>query len=212
MRIFAWIGVLTLILAVSAGCVKMPPANSTSDFSSDETTNNTIASAGVMLTDEELEDRTLYLFDIYVFPVPWWTCSGFSSLIVNEFVDPLENTPEGTAFHPVARFDSIAEMKRATEQVVTKAYAEKNLYPNLDTYHQFLERDGKLYTNTEMGGGLTAFKPISAKVLTKTEQEAILSVLFKEPYGERETHEITLEKENGTWKLNNYPYYEFIPE
>jgi len=165
-----------------------------------------------LLTDEELVDRTLYLFDIYVFPVSWWTCSGFSSLIVNEFVDPLENTSEGTAFHPVTRFNSIDEMKRATEQVVTKEYAEKNLYPNLNTYNQFLERDGKLYTNTEIGGGGTLFKPVSAKVTSKAKNEVILSVMFEEPYGEQETHEITLKNENGVWKLNNYPYYSFTPD
>lgn len=40
-------------------------------------------------------------------------------------VAPLEDTPEGTKFYRVLRFDSIADMKRATEQVMTKDFAEK---------------------------------------------------------------------------------------
>ena len=156
--------------------------------------------------DEVLIDRTLYLFDIYVLPVSWWTGSGIFQLNINEVSDPLENTPEGTEFHQVHRFDSIDEMKRATEQVFTREYAEKNLYPNLEKYKQFLERDGKLYINTEIGAGSTLFAPISAKVLSKAEDEAVLSVTFEEPYGRQEIHEIVLKKEKDSWKLNNYPY------
>ena len=163
----------------------------------------------LLLTDEELINRTLYLFDYYVLPIDWWTGAGTFKLNVNEFGDPLENTPEGTAFHPVHRFNSIDEMKRATEQAVTMEYAEKNLYPNLDKHEQFLERDGNLYMNTEQGRGGYLFGPISAQVLSKTEDAAIMSVTFEEPYGEQEIHEIELKKENGVWKLNNYPYYEF---
>lgn len=159
-------------------------------------------------SDEDLVDRTLYLFDIYVFPVGWWIGANEDALCVKyyEGLEPLENTPEYTAFYQVLRFNSIDEMKRATEQVVTKDYAENNLYPFLEENRQFLERDGKLYINIEGGCGMPPFGPISATVLSKTKNEAELSVVFQAEPGEEEVHKIELKRESGTWKLNNYPF------
>lgn len=174
-----------------------------------QTVSNNDASADVM-TDEDLVDRTFYLLDGFVLPFSWYRGGDGSDLLnVNdsEGVEPLENTPEGTAFYQVLRFNSIKELKRATEQVVTKEYAEKYLYPDLVEYNLFLERDGKLYLNTEIGAGGTPFGPVEATVLSKTEDEAMLSVVFRDTLGEEEVHEIELKRENGIWKLNNYPYW-----
>lgn len=166
----------------------------------------TTVQADALPSDDMLVNRTLYLFDMYVLPVSWWRGAGSDSLCVNEFAEPLENTPEGTTFHPVTRFQSIDAMKRATEQVFTKAYAEENLYPFLEKRKQFLERDGKLYMNTSAGAGMPPWGPVAADVKTKSVNSAILSVTFQDPYLEEEIHDIGLKLEDGIWKLNDYPY------
>lgn len=164
------------------------------------------ASADVLLSDNILEERTLYLFDAFVLPIYWWAGAGSSLLDVNVYVEPLSDTPEGTAFYPVNRFDSIEEMKRATEQVVTKKYAQENLYPFLEKHHQFLERNNRLYINTNAGCGAPPFEPISASVNSKTENSAIITVVFRDNLNREETHKIELIKENDNWKLNSFPF------
>lgn len=176
---------------------------------SEEGLNVNAVSTDVLLTDEELIDRTLYLYDMYVLPVYWWTGAGSDLLAVweNESVEPLHSTPEGTTFYQIMRFNNIKEMKRATEQVVTRKYAEAYLYPLIEENQQFLEKDDKLYMNTSAGGGRSPLKPVSATVLSKTATNAELNVVFQEYYFEEvQMHKIELERENGIWKLNNTPY------
>lgn len=174
-----------------------------------EASSNNYVSSIVLLTDEELEDRLLYLLDSHILPVFWWTGASDSTLDINyrEDIEPLENTPENTEFYQVMRFYSIKEMKRATEQVVTKAYANKYLYPFLEKTNMFIERDGKLYRNQSMHPyGVAPYVPISATVLSKDENKAVLSLILRETYGKELVREIEMQRETGIWKLNNCPY------
>lgn len=213
-KLYAWLGVVAMILAVFTGCESAPPVNTENDFSMEiedgnEASSNNYVSSIVLLTDEELEDRLLYLLDSHILPVFWWTGASDSTLDINyrEDIEPLENTPENTEFYQVMRFYSIKEMKRATEQVVTKAYANKYLYPFLEKTNMFLERDGKLYRNQSMRPyGVAPYVPISATVLSKDENKAVLSLILRETYGKELVREIEMQRETGIWKLNNCPY------
>lgn len=196
-----------LLLSVTA-CTRISEQSNDGMSTSDKSVEDASVSSDVLLTDKELEDRMLYLIDPYILPVYWYTGDGSERLDVFEMehVKPLENTPKDTTFYEVLRFNSIEDMKQSTEQIVTKEFAEQNLYPLLEKHKQFLERNGKLYYNTSAGSGGPVSGPVKATVLSKTENDAILSVVFQDLDGAEEEHQIELKKESGTWKLNNYPY------
>lgn len=155
------------------------------------------------ITDEELCERALYLLDPYVLPVAWWTGGGYSSLSVFSAPDNIIQNENGT-YCRVFRFDSIQEMKQMTEQVVTKAYAEKYLYPHEKDY--FLEQEGNLYLSTAAFCGEWMFTAQSASVVSKTSTVAELSVTFENLYEEKFSFPIFLQLEEHTWKLANTPY------
>ena len=145
------VGLVLCLLCCGCASNSSILVKSSSDITVSVGTESEAASA---ITDEALVDRTLYLLGHYIFPGYWYTGDGCDLLYVNEVgMEPLENTPEYTKFFRVLRFDSIKEMKQATEQIVTKEFAENKLYPLLEENGQFLERDGKLYFNTEIGRG-----------------------------------------------------------
>lgn len=172
-----------------------------------ETESSSVTPSTSLISDEELINRVLYLLEPFTDPVGWYTAAGDTVLNVWEAgVAPLEDTPEGTKFYRVLRFDSIADMKRATEQVMTKEFAEKNLYPLLDKYNQFLERDNMLYRNTLIRNEAWTFKANSATVVSKSEDTAVLSVTFIDSYNKKEIRNIEMKFENQTWKLNSSPY------
>lgn len=159
--------------------------------------------ASPLITDEELCERALYLLDPYVLPVAWWTGGGYSSLSVFSAPDNIIQNENGT-YCRVFRFDSIQEMKQMTEQVVTKAYAEKHLYPHEKDY--FLEQEGNLYLSTAAFCGERMFTAQSASVISKTSTVAELSVTFENLYEEKFSFPIFLQLEEHTWKLANTPY------
>ena len=130
-------------------------------------------------SDEQLIPRLFSLYDYYIYPVPWFLGAGDDALGTLEIgYEPLPDTPEYTTFFEVSRFDSIDEMKRAVEQVVTQEFAENTLYPYLEK-GDFMERDGKLSRNTSLLGSGWGADPVSASVLSKSENNAVLSVEFR---------------------------------
>ena len=196
--------VMAAALVLLAGCQSGEPSSQTSSVEAD-------IAAEHLLSDEKLIDRALYLLEPSIHPISWWIGAGIISLEVweAEYVDPLEDTPEGSTFYQVLRFNSITEMKRATEQVMTKEYTQTNLYPFLEINKQFLERDGKLYFNTSGGCGMWPFRADSAKVLSKNSDTVLLSVTFIGGSGDEESvKEVEMKFEDQTWKLNSSPYTE----
>lgn len=155
-------------------------------------------------SDEQLISRLFSLYDYYIYPIPWFLGAGDDALGTLEVgYEPLPNTPEYTTFFEVSRFDSIDEMKRAVEQVVTQEFAENTLYPYLEK-GDFMERDGKLYRNTSLLGSGWGADPVSASVLSKSENNAVLSVEFQE-YDHIVTGDVQMTKENGIWKIASLP-------
>lgn len=204
-----YISILSIVVMsclISCGTNQTEVSSGMSEIN--EAESSSVKSSASLISDEELINRVLYLLEPFTHPVTWYTAAGDTELAVweAEYVDPLEDTPEGTKFYPVTRFDSIAEMKRATEQVMTKEFAEKNLYPLLDKYNQFLERDNMLYRNTLIGRGAWPFKADSATVVSKSEDTAVLSVTFIDFRKKEEVRNVEMKFENQTWKLNSSPY------
>lgn len=160
----------------------------------------------VLLSDKELEDRAIFLFDPYVLPVYWWTEANGMLLSINNHLWPIFDAPDYTPFYCIERFNSIEEMKRATEQVMTKKYARENLYPLLEENHHLQEKDGRLYIDIKGKNRPAFFKPVSSSVESKTKDNATLTVVFRDESDNEETHKIELVKENDNWKLNNFPF------
>lgn len=216
---FAFI-TLTMILITMVGCNNFTSSASqttTASEPSKQITNSQIDMSSIedndLMSDEELVERLLYLFNPYTLPVSWWIGAGESALDYQEFeyVEPIKVTSNGTEFYQVMRFNSIKEMKRATEQVVTEEYAQTYLYPFLEENGQFIEIEGKLYMENT-GAGIWPFVAVSATVLSKSEDSAMLSVVFLGPNNEESVRDVDMKKENQTWKLNNTPYVELPNE
>jgi len=118
-------------------------------------------------------------------------------------------------FHPVRRFNTLAEMKSATEQVFTQRFVEKYLYVVLDNSNtafntrMFCEFDGQLYFNSFGNGGWMQGLPVDGYVISKNEDNVLLAIVYELPsiradYTERETHYIRLVKEGGGWRLDSW--------
>ena len=156
--------------------------------------------------DQQLIDRTLYLLDPYILPVSWWTGAGYDFLYPADSFSGtmLQPEPDASAYFEVLRFCNMEEMKRVTEQIVTKAYAQDVLYPRGEAY--FLEQDGKLYVSAAACTGSWKFRPLSAQVLSKTECFAEMQVVLGTENGSQFTSTVYLQDEDQTWKLANTPF------
>lgn len=190
-----------LSLCLLAGC-----ATPKSSPVPDTETSETVVTSSI--SDKELENRVLYLLDPYILPVSWWTGSGFE-MLEPTYVKPskpLSVADKNNYYYESQRFHSLAEIKQIAERVVTKEYAEAVLYPEVEKKEYFLEDNGKLYFNALIGNTQHPLKPISATVLSKNENEALLSVNFRDGRSESVTYKVPMRKENHTWKLASTPY------
>lgn len=183
--------------------------NSTPYFESEWTSQWLEGKSEAQISDEELEKRAVSLLDYYVLPNYWWLVGGSAdtlfgdlSAYIYETVDLPVAGETKAAYCPLTRFESIEELKRSTEQIVTKEYAETNLYPWGDTRAMFIERNGRLYGNTyyEISPGIGDAK--SAELLERNGDTAILNVEF---YTIDATvyRQIEMKLEDGIWKLNS---------
>lgn len=156
-------------------------------------------------TDEELINRLTGLFDQYVYPVAWYMASGDTALGVSELGRPLESDDPNVTYFEVTRFSELWKMKRATEQVFTREYAERVLYPYLtEEKEDFIEYDGKLYRNTSIIGSGWYTDTDRMEVLHKDQTSAEIEVDFRY-IDEVTTGTVTMQKENGLWKIASLP-------
>ena len=160
--------------------------------------------------DEELLQNTLH-FLFYGDPVLWWL-RGWR-IDVDESVEPIKSN-EFEYFQPVGRFNSVAEMQATTERIVTRRFAEEHLYHVLDWDNSrlFAEFDGRLYINTFGGGGWRWEEATYGRIISISEYEAMLEVIYKWPLWvpiyidtRYSVYHVRLVKENGLWKIDTWP-------
>ena len=148
------------------------------------------------LSDEELAELAVHFSQFDVNPDVWW--------ILGRNIDvDLEAEPfDEEMFRPVGRFNSIAEMQEATEQIVSRRYAEEYLYILLDgPIRRFLERDGRLYFNTR-GEGIWRFAvAVEGDMISRNENEAIVAVVHHDPAGDFVSN-IRMIRERGGWRYD----------
>lgn len=128
--------------------------------------------------------------------------------------DDLERVSEAEsdgyyAVTETAKYKSISELKSAISNVFSEGYSEV-LYNTafngavlneIVIYAKFIEKDGRLYVNpksTENFGKAREFDLSGARVLKANRFRAIIAV----PDGDG-VLEVTLQKENGVWKLDS---------
>ena len=166
----------------------------------------------IQISDEGLEERALYLLDPYILPVVWWYGGDAEILNADVRTDIKPETaktyykqkykldfPEGYA--PISRFADLDDMKRQTETMVTKDYAENCLYPlGEDSYLTYSDYFCWNYAVADV----EFLRPQSATLLSRNDGVAQLLVTFEDG----SQGEVELLLEDGIWKLNSTPYVE----
>ena len=160
------------------------------------------------LSNEELVQHALHLLGDDT-PVFWWL-SALPSHIEHLDLDWDAGTfveSEGRYFYPVGRFDNFAEMKGATEQIVTRRFATENLYFAIDnTPTSLLEIDGRLHRS--VFGGSWHMRLIDGSLVSRNDNIAYIEATYDVPMGEIEIYHIRLVREDGSWKLDSFPMLE----
>ena len=158
----------------------------------------------IQISDIGLEERAVYLLDPYILPVSWWMGGTEEKLnaLSSRNYPYLKNIPI-EEYDIVNRFEDIADMKRCTEKIVTKAYAENILYPLVaeDTYKMF---ENRLCWKRDSATDIGFLKPESAQLISRDGGVAEVLVSFED--GSQSEVELLLE--DGVWKLNSTPYTE----
>jgi len=168
-------------------------------------------------SDDELVQIAIHSLTFDISPLPWWW-RGWN-IDVDENAEPFGE--EFEAFRPVGRFDSIAEMQAATEQIMSRRFAEANFYGALEVFmvgdqevRTFLEADGRLYFNTYGNGGWMWAVPVEGSVAWRGEDRALLEIVTVLPSStQADTYDylqyfIELIRENGIWVLDSFPELE----
>jgi len=179
---------------------EVPVASQVDTFEPNETPNTpnnaeSLAQADD-LSDEELAELTVHFSQFDVNPDVWW--------ILGQNIDvDLEAEPFGEEmFRPVGRFDNIAEMKDATEQIVSRRFAEEHLYTVLDgPIRMFLERDGRLYFSTRGEGVWRIPVAVEGHIVSRNENEAIVAVTHHLDGGEFVSN-LRMVRESGGWRYD----------
>lgn len=140
--------------------------------------------------------------------ISWYT---MHTLTYDTAVEPVTDE-NGREFYPVVTFRTMDELKQATQQVYSQAFAEENLYSigMHAEYGSFKEIDGILYgcDNTGMGW-MQELKPETAEIVAQEDNIMVVKCQSLNNYeGGKATDEpFILVKENGQWLLDSYYTY-----
>lgn len=163
------------------------------------------------VSDEVLEEYSMHLLNRENLPVTWWLAGGNSRTIWPDYyhyiyIDNIilsdRTEPQTLQYCPVRRFDTVEELKLATEQVVSKKYAEAYLYPLEESESMFIEQNGRLYSHTVLDISPGIGDAVSAHMLVRNADTALLEVEFLVMEG-FESQLIVMVLEDGLWKLDN---------
>lgn len=183
---------------LSLSVVLISCRNSRSTAISTETLSSSKSISNSIPSDSEIKERAIYILSPDNLPVYWWYGAAESFLGVDSFN---ANSNIQGDFSLVTRFDSIDEMKKATEELVTEEFAQQ-LYEFSDEHNVFKDFEGKLYENMEVEGSAAPWVVESENQISVDSFDnatANISVIFNDGSGDTTTEKIELKKlvENG---------------
>jgi hypothetical protein len=168
-------------------------------------------------SDDELVEAILYFLSVENSansPIFWWL-RGWN-IDVDNYASGITGS-EFEYFQPVGRFNSIFEMKTATEQIVSNRFAEEHLYPVLypvfyNNPRMFLEHDGQLFLNTLLNGGWMMAEAVYGSVVYRNDYEVKMEITYKwssyllmDDMYRFEVYLVRLVNEDGFWKIDTWP-------
>ena len=217
-KVVALFLVASMILSFTA-CARQAEQDSKENRSGQEkvTEENDTAEnilQGDPVTDSEareFEERAMYLYREGVYPEFWWAEGANARGIGEDLNRSLDLQIPETEYYHVDLFQSIEELKQATEQAVTKEYAEKYLYRWGEQQHMFAEYEGELYANAYWEGEFY-YAPKRIEFVRKDRDVVFLDAYFLNLDDEPFRKEIQLKQEDGTWKFQRTHITEFFEE
>ena len=190
---------LSLLLAIIlAGCGFVAPQNA--DMSDAD---------AVALADSLMQEGKA---------VFWWYHSDYAEDLDIDMDSANWIQGDWQEYATVGKFATMAQLKAATEAVFTSAFCEVHFYDKVNGSQKFHEIDGVLYHNMQSGGmGWVFALPKEYAIKTADKDTIILTAICSgldaRPGAEGSTEyefEVTLKKQNDTWKLNSW--YTYTPE
>lgn len=160
---------------------------------------------------DELVEIALNLLSYEDTPILWWLRG--ENLDINEDDSGIAGN-DFEHFKPIMRFNSLYEMKTATEQVVSKRFAEEHLYVVLDMNpRMFFEYNGQLFFNVFSNGGWIHPDVVYGSVISRDEYSIQIEIKFEwdpplvmaDMDRRYEVYIIKLVNEDGLWKIDTWP-------
>ena len=159
----------------------------------------------------EFEERAMYLYSEGVYPEFWWAVGANARGIGADLNRSLDLQIPETEYYHVDLFQSIEELKQATEQAVSEDYAEKYLYLWGEQRNMFAEYEGELYANAYWEGEFY-YAPERIEFVRKNGDVVFLNAFFLNLDNEFFRNEIQLKQEDGVWKFQRTHITEFFEE
>lgn len=192
----------------------IPESSSSSEVQTASSNDETVLNSEIQSEEERYIELTKTLIDEGTKAICWWLDD-----IHNSFDIPLDNEPSYLdIYYPIPGYNSIEELKQATEQIFTNEFAEHYLYFVLTELEppRFVEHEGKLYGNDNGGWGMMLGSIKDYEATSITESKVVVTVTADSYSGDEElTFDFILVK-NGVekddrfdgWRLNTYFIYD----
>ena len=159
----------------------------------------------------EFEERAMYLYSEGVYPEFWWAVGANARGIGADLNRSLDLQIPETEYYYIDLFQSIEELKQATEQAVSEDYAEKYLYLWGEQRNMFAEYEGELYANAYWEGEFY-YAPERIEFVRKDGDVVFLNAFFLNLDNEFFRKKIQLKQEDGVWKFQRTHITEFFEE
>lgn len=199
-----------LISSVCAACGTTSPDPQSDPTDSIYESTSTESANTLEVEDSDIE--TIAIADQLMqdgYAVFWWYFGGGNGLeLENASFDP-EVDGEPPYYAKVGRFQTIDELKAATEAVFSTEFCEKNFYNMIGDGNVVAEIDGALYFDTNAGGIGESYQLPKKYEIQSVEEDKIVLAATCESYNDGMDYQfdVILINDGTGWKLDNYYDY-----
>lgn len=161
-------------------------------------------------SNRDLVERALYIFSGSKNAAPNWWLQGAAVLNWDGSQGPdlPEPKPRWGGYYKLDRFQTLDQLKKATQQQLTQDYAQQFIDQEEKELDIFLEQDGRLY-GADASQSLATGRTRSGSVLRRGEDWALLLLSFDGVDGSYGAT-VLLRLEEGQWKADSSPYSRFL--